>query len=233
MELLTSADVAADRRICGEIARTFPGHAILSEESYPELKAAAQGRGPLWIVDPIDGTVNYAYGHPQVAVSIAFALDGQVQVGVVHAPFQGETFAAARGAGARLNGEPIRPSGSAELRRALVATGFPYERERREALLPRLRQVLLHCRDIRRAGSAAIDLCWVAAGRLDGFYETLSPWDIAAGRLIVTEAGGRVGNLRPNGEAISPELDGMELVAAAPRIYGELVALLAGAGGTE
>ncbi|MFH1571363.1 MAG: inositol monophosphatase family protein [Gemmatimonadota bacterium] len=150
----------------------------------------AQGRGPLWIVDPIGGTVNYTYGHPQVFVSIAFALDGQVQVGVVHAPFQGETFAAARGAGARLNGEPIRPSDSAELRRALVATGFPYERERREALLPRLRQVLLHCRGIRRAGSVAIDLCWVAAGRLDGFYETLSPWDIAAGRLMVTEAGG-------------------------------------------
>jgi myo-inositol-1(or 4)-monophosphatase len=226
VELLTSADLAADRMICDEIRRAYPEHLILSEESAPELEPRAGGSGSLWIVDPIDGTVNYAYGQPQVAVSIAFADRGAVPVGVVEAPFQGETFVAIRGGGARLNGELIRPSECTELHRALIATGFPYEPHRREELLPRLRRVLLHCRDIRRAGSAALDLCWVAAGRLDGYYETLSPWDIAAGRLILTEAGGRVTNMQP-GEAISPELDGRELVATAPGIHAALVQLLA------
>lgn len=228
VELLTSADVDADRLICAEIAATFPGHRILSEELFPGLVAAG-GKGHLWIVDPIDGTVNYAYGHSQVAVSIALAVDGVTQVGVVHAPFQEETFVAVRGAGARLNGKPIRPVDCRELHRALVGTGFPYERERREALLGRLLQVLLHCRDVRRIGSAALDLCWVACGRLDAFYETLSPWDMAAGRLVVSEAGGRVTNLSTSAQTISPDLNGQELVASTAAIHPELVELLRGA----
>jgi len=231
VELLTSADVEADELICGGIAAAFPDHRILSEESFPDL-VAAHGRGPLWVVDPIDGTVNYAYGHSQVAVSIALALDGVTQVGVVHAPFQAETFTAVRGAGARLNGAAIDPADCTELHRALVGTGFPYERGEREALLPRLNRVLLHCRDMRRIGSAAIDLCWVAAGRLDAFYETLSPWDIAAGRLVAAEAGARLTNLGDPADvcsvdgAISPDLNGRELVAATPGIFAALVALL-------
>ncbi|MDE2706966.1 MAG: inositol monophosphatase family protein [Gemmatimonadota bacterium] len=226
IELLTSADLQADQLIRSEIEKTFPDHYILSEESSPHLTDSAQLRGPLWVIDPIDGTVNYAYNQQQVAVSIAFAEGGQVQVGVVHCPFVGETFTARRGAGAYLNGQPIRASECSELSRALIGTGFPYAAEGRVALVDRLRRVLGYCRDIRRVGSAAIDLCWVAMGRLDGFYESLKPWDLAAAALIAREAGARVGHLHPVEGELPEELDGRDLVAAAPGIYEQLVALL-------
>lgn len=226
IELLTSADLQADQLIRGEIERTFPEHYILSEESSPDLTDSAQLRGPLWVIDPIDGTVNYAYNQQQVAVSIAFAKGGQVQVGVVHCPFVNETFTARRGAGAWLNGHAIRTSECSELSRALIGTGFPYAAEGRVALVDRLRRVLGHCRDIRRVGSAAIDLCWVAMGRLDGFYESLKPWDLAAAALIAREAGARVGHLQPVEGELPEELEGRDLVAAAPGIYEQLAALL-------
>ena len=165
IELLTSADLQSDQLIRSEIEQTFPDHYILSEESSPDFTDPAQLHGPLWIIDPIDGTVNYAYNQQQVAVSIAFAEGGQVQVGVVRCPFVDETFTARRGAGAYLNGHAIRTSECSELSRALIGTGFPYAAEGRVALVDRLRRVLGHCRDIRRVGSAAIDLCWVAMGR--------------------------------------------------------------------
>ena len=225
IELLTSADLQADQLIRDEIEQTFPNHDILSEESSPHLDSA-QLRGPLWVIDPIDGTVNYAYNQQQVAVSIAFAEGGQVQVGVVHCPFVDETFTARRGAGAWLNGHAIRTSECSELSRALIGTGFPYAAEGRVALVDRLRRVLGHCRDIRRVGSAAIDLCWVAMGRLDGFYEALKPWDLAAAALIAREAGARVGHLHPVEGELPEELYGRDLVAAAPGIYEQLVALL-------
>ncbi len=226
IELLTSADLQADQLIRGEIEQTFPEHSILSEESSPALTDPAQLRGPLWIIDPIDGTVNYAYNQQQVAVSIAFAKGGQVQVGVVRCPFVEETFTARRRAGAFLNGRPIRASECSELSRALIGTGFPYAAEDRVALVDRLRRVLGHCRDIRRVGSAAIDLCWVAMGRLDGFYESLKPWDLAAAALIAREAGAHVGHLQPVEGELPEELDGKDLVAAAPGIYEPLIALL-------
>ncbi len=228
IELLTSADLQADQFIRSAIEKTFPAHYILSEESSPALANPAQLRGPLWIIDPIDGTVNYAYNQHQVAVSIAFAEGGQVQVGVVRCPFVEETFTARRGAGAWLNGRAIRASKCSELPRALIGTGFPYAAEARVALVEHLRRVLGHCRDIRRVGSAAIDLCWVAMGRLDGFYETLKPWDLAAAALIAREAGARVGHLQPVQGELPEELDGRDLVAAAPGIYEPLVALLRG-----
>lgn len=224
-ELLTSADLQSDQLIRREIEKTFPNHSILSEESSPDLDPA-QLRGPLWIVDPIDGTVNYAYNQHQVAVSIAFAEGGQVQVGVVRCPFVDETFTARRDAGAWLNGRAIRASACNQLSRALIGTGFPYKAEARVALVDRLRRVLGHCRDIRRVGSAAIDLCWVAMGRLDGFYETLKPWDLAAAALIAREAGACVGHVQPVEGELPEELDGRDLVAAAPGIYEPLVALL-------
>ena len=227
IELLTSADLQADQLIRGEIEQTFPDHYILSEESSPHLDSA-QLRGPLWVIDPIDGTVNYAYNQQQVAVSIAFAEGGQVQVGVVHCPFVGETFTARRDAGAYLNDHAIRTSECSELSRALIGTGFPYAAEGRVALVDRLRRVLGHCRDIRRVGSAAIDLCWVAMGRLDGFYEALKPWDLAAAALIAREAGARVGHLQPVEGELPEELYGRDLVAATPGIYEQLVALLRG-----
>jgi len=225
-ELLTSADLKADELIRGEIEKTFPTHNILSEESSPDFGDPAVLRGPLWIVDPIDGTVNYAYNMHQTAVSIAYAEEGLMQVGVVCCPFLDETFTARRGAGAWLNGQPIRVSECGELARALIGTGFPYDAEARVALVERLRLVLGHCRDIRRVGSAAADLCWVAMGRLDGFYEALKPWDFAAAALIAREAGARIGHLGPVEGDMPEELYGKDLVVTAPGIYEALVALL-------
>lgn len=228
VELLTSADLEADRLICSGIRAHAPEDSILSEESSAQLPPSRWGEGPLWVVDPIDGTVNYAYGHSQVAISIAYLDGGQVQAGVVHTPFQGETFIARRGGGAALNGRPIHASGCRTLEHALVGTGFPYERARRDALVDRLQRVLRHCRDIRRVGSAALDLCWVACGRLDAFYETLCPWDIAAGRLVAAEAGASLGHLQPAPPGVPAELWGEELVASAPGVYAAFVALLKG-----
>ena len=223
---MTSADLKADELIRGEIEKTFPNHNILSEESSPDLSDPTALRGPLWIVDPIDGTVNYAYNMHQVAVSIAYAEGGRVQIGVVCCPFFDETFTARRGEGARLNGVPIQVSECDQMGRALIGTGFPYDAEARVALMERLRLVLGSCRDIRRVGSAASDLCWVAMGRLDGFYEALKPWDLAAAVLIAREAGARTGHLAPVQGDMPEELYGRDLVVAAPGIYEELIALL-------
>jgi len=175
VELLTSADLSVDQLIRAGIESAFPDHLILSEESSPGLSDAGDLQAPLWIIDPIDGTVNYAYNQHQVAVSIAFAYQGIMRAGVVHCPFQGETFSAIRGKGAKLNGTSILASECSELARALIGTGFPYDRDGRVALVDRLRTVLFACRDIRRIGSAAVDICWVAMGRLDGYYETINP----------------------------------------------------------
>jgi myo-inositol-1(or 4)-monophosphatase len=225
-ELLTSADLQADELICAAIREKYPEHAILSEESSPDFSNAEKLRGPLWIIDPIDGTVNYAYNQHQVAISIAFAHDGKMRAGVVHCPFQSETFSAARGMGAFLNGVAIRTSDCSKLARALVGTGFPYDRDGRVALLERLHKVLYHCRDIRRIGAAAVDICWVAMGRLDVYYETINAWDFAAAALIAREAGARVGHVGPVPDGELEELWGRELVIATADIYDEFVALL-------
>ncbi|MCC7264304.1 MAG: inositol monophosphatase [Candidatus Latescibacteria bacterium] len=226
IELLTSADLKSDQLIRSELSAAFPGHRILSEESSPTMPQEERNEGPLWIVDPIDGTVNFAYGQAAVAVSIAFAVDGVVQAGVVHSPFLQETYCGRRGAGATLNGLPLHTGDCAELGRALIGTGFPYERQERPPLVQRLARVLMHCRDFRRIGSAALDLCWVAAGRLDGFYETLKPWDFAAACLIAREAGARTGHLGPVPRGVPADLYGIDVVAAGPGIYDDLVALL-------
>ena len=226
VELLTSADLKADELIRSELSTVFPSHRILSEESSPGMPQEERNQGPLWIVDPIDGTVNFAYGFASVAVSIAYAVDGVVQAGVVHSPFLQETYQGIRGGGATLNGIPLRTSECTRLERALIGTGFPYERHTRPALVRRLGQVLRHCRDFRRIGSAALDICWVAAGRLDGFYETLKPWDFAAACLIAREAGALTGHLGRVPSQIPPDLYGEDVVAAGPGIYEELVALL-------
>ena len=177
-----------------------PGDALLGEEG----AGAAGASGLEWVVDPLDGTVNFLYGIPQWAVSIACREAGDTLVAVVHDPLHGETFGALRGGGCTLNGRPLRIGAGPPLARALVGTGFSYlatERELQTALFTR---VLPRARDVRRAGSAALDLAWVAAGRLDAFYEHgLAEWDHAAGDLLVQEAGGvvqalpAVGGLRP------------------------------------
>ncbi|MBD3894312.1 inositol monophosphatase [Halomonas sp. ML-15] len=229
-ELVTDTDLAVDRHIAERLENTFPGEARLTEELSPERDAIEQ-KGPLWVVDPIDGTVNFAHGLAHVAVSIAWCQDGQTQLGVVHAPFLGETFSAIRGEGAWCNAEPIRASRCASLDKALVATGFPYRRESRPPLMRRLQAVLGECQDIRRNGSAALDLCDVACGRLDAYYESVSPWDFAAGVLIAREAGARTGHLYSPPGGIPADLYGEHIVVASRAIHRPLCDLLKRADG--
>jgi myo-inositol-1(or 4)-monophosphatase len=227
VDLVTSADVAAERLIVEAIQREFPDHTILAEESAPRL-SPEEYQKPLWIIDPIDGTTNFVHGHYQVGVSIAFAFGGTVEVGVVHAPFLEETFTAKRGAGAFMNGSPMKASATDTLKRSLIATGFPYTREDIPVFVRQLTAVLSECRDIRRLGSAALDICMVAAGRVEGFYETVNPWDIAAGCLIAREAGAKTGHIHPrNPRSPLPEdLEAFELIVAAPGIFTALQRLL-------
>jgi myo-inositol-1(or 4)-monophosphatase len=223
-ELVTSADLRSDEMICEHLGRAFPHHRFFSEE------VAVDGRpdfsGPVWIIDPIDGTANYAHGHPYVSISAALAIDGEPCVGVVHAPFLTETYTAIRGAGANCNGRSISVSAVAELRRALVGTGVPHDRSDPGPSLRRIERLLANCQDIRRAGSPALDICWVAAGRLDAHCESLAPWDIAAAALIATEAGARRGNLLPGNQWMPPALRGEEFIVATPGIFEELGTLL-------
>ncbi|MDX1633581.1 MAG: inositol monophosphatase family protein [Marinobacter sp.] len=225
-ELVTHADLMADKLITDAIRERYPDHRILSEESRPDKSQAADLDSPLWIIDPIDGTVNYAYGQHQVAVSIAYAEGGHVQVGVVHAPFVGETFRAVRGEGATLNGRSIQHSGATKPRDSLFATGFPYTKDKLAPLIKRLEVMIHHCRDLRRVGSAALDICWVACGRLDAYYESVSPWDFAAGRLIALEAGASAGHFTEVPGGKPADLWGQDLLISAPGIYDELRSLL-------
>lgn len=232
-ELVTHADVMADEMITGAIRERFPDHRILSEETMPDLSQAEHLDTPLWIIDPIDGTVNYAYGHPQVAVSIAYAEQGRVQVGVVHAPFSAETFRAVRGGGATLNGKPIQHSCASVPRDALFATGFPYTKDSLEPLLHRLSAMIHHCRDLRRIGSAALDICWVACGRLDIYYENVSPWDFAAARLIALEAGATAGHFSEVPDGYPADLWGKDILISAPALWEPVREILRKASGYE
>src|SRR5690606_25757219 len=158
----------------------------------------------------------------QVAVSIAYAERGQVQVGVVHAPFPGETFRATKGEGATLNGSPIKHSGATDPRQSLFATGFPYTKDHLEPLIRRLDAMIHQCRDLRRIGSAALDICWVACGRLDIYYENVSPWDFAAARLIAWEAGATVGHFGDVPDDYPADLWGRDIPISAPAVSAPL-----------
>jgi myo-inositol-1(or 4)-monophosphatase len=188
--LVTVADKKSEEFIVSEVRRAFPDHSILAEEQTKDTDRAAWE----WIIDPLDGTINYAHGHPFFCVSIALLCEGDVRLGVVHAPILSETCYAQSGEGAFLDGRKLSVSTSDRLIDSLLATGFAYVRE--ETLsnnLANFNRLSLKARGVRRYGSAAIDLAYVAAGRLDGFWELyLAPWDVAAGSLIVAEAGGRV-----------------------------------------
>jgi myo-inositol-1(or 4)-monophosphatase len=189
--LVTQADVESEEIITHLISTRFPGHRFLLEEGASTGGAEAEH---LWIVDPLDATNNYAHGIPHFSVSIAYAEAGVVQVGAVFDPVRDEMFTAVRGRGAVLNGQPLRVSSHARLQECIVATGFFYDRGRmmEKTLASIGRLFSLNIRGIRRMGSAALDLSWVASGRFDGFFEyKLAPWDYAAGSLIVEEAGGR------------------------------------------
>lgn len=224
-ELVTDVDVAVDTLIAERLEADFPGEARLTEELSPERRIDER-HGPLWVIDPIDGTVNFAHGLAHVAVSIAWCNDGRTQLGVVHAPFLGETFTALRDQGAWCNGQRIEASRANALERSLVATGFPYRRDSRPALVHRLQAVLAHCQDIRRNGAAALDLCDVACGRLDAYYESVSPWDFAAGLLIAREAGARTGHLYPCPPEVPEDLYGNNIIVSATAIHGPLTEIL-------
>ncbi|WP_108124143.1 inositol monophosphatase family protein [Saccharospirillum mangrovi] len=226
IELVTDADLASEQLITSAIAASYPNDAILAEESNRAL-SQAEMNGPLWVIDPIDGTVNFAHGHNMVGVSIAWYDGGEAQVAVVYNPFLKECFTAIRGKGAWLNGQPIQVSGKTELSRAVVGTGFPYDRNARAELLPRLARVLEHCSDVRRLGSAAMDICWVACGRLDAYYETVSPWDGAAGQLVAREAGAQLSHFLPISGELPDELDGHHWLISTPAIHSALKSLLA------
>lgn len=216
-DYVTEADREAEAAIIETIRRKHPGHAILAEES-----GESPGRRDSeveWIIDPIDGTTNYIRGIPHFAVSIAARVRGRIEHGVVYDPYKDELFAASRGNGATLDGRRIRVTGATHFKTALLATGFAYHRsEGMAAHLDALHAVLETCGDIRRGGSAALDLAYVAAGRLDGFWEFgLKPWDMAAGLLLVREAGGIAGD--PAGE--EPLTTG-RVLAGTPKIHGHL-----------
>ncbi|MCF6522785.1 inositol monophosphatase family protein [Streptomyces sp. JJ36] len=217
IDVVTEMDIAAEKLITGYLAEQRPEDGVLGEEG-----AATEGSsGVRWVVDPLDGTVNYLYGLPSWAVSIAAQYRGETVVGVVEAPAREETYRAVHGHGAFLNAQPLRCRPSPELDQALIGTGFNYVRERRAAQAEVARQLLPQVRDIRRSGSAAIDLCDVGAGRLDGFYERgLNPWDFAAGDLVAREAGALTGG-RPGTAA-----DGDLTVAASPGVFRVLQPLL-------
>ncbi|MFJ6750297.1 MULTISPECIES: inositol monophosphatase family protein [unclassified Streptomyces] len=217
IDVVTEMDIASEKLITGFIGEHRPDDGFLGEEG-----ASVEGTsGVRWVIDPIDGTVNYLYGLPAWSVSIAAEKDGETVVGVVAAPVRGETSQAVLGRGAFTNGERIRHRPAPPLSQALVATGFGYLAERRAGQAEVLRTLVPQVRDIRRGGSAAIDLCDVACGRVDAYYERgLNPWDLAAGVLIAREAGALTGG-RP-GEPASHELT----VAAAPELFAELQPLL-------
>lgn len=227
IELVTNADLMADKLIVSAIKQQYPTDFIVSEESSPDLKNIQNLPAPVWIIDPIDGTVNFAHGHNQSAVSIAYVVDGTIQHGVVFNPFTDEMFTAQRGKGAFLNGAPISVANETELSRCIIATGFPYDKSTLGPMLKRVNTVLQHCADIRRLGSAALDICWLAAGRLDGYYESLSLWDFAAAQLIAIEAGAQYGHFSEVPAGIDPQFHDKDIVVANPVLFPKLKALLA------
>ena len=190
-DLVTEVDLAVEQMFRGLIAARFPDHHVLAEEMGG---ASSVPPGPCWVFDPIDGTTNYAHGVPIFCASLALEIDGVPEVAAVYDPNRKELFTAERGVGAFLNGAPIRVSAAEQLIDALLVTGFPYDVHTRiDEIVGLFGAFVAKARAVRRLGSAAIDLCWVAAGRMDGFWEAdLKPWDIAGGALIVAEAGGRV-----------------------------------------
>lgn len=219
VDLVTEVDLAAEDAIRALLSRETPDIPILAEEGGGAREASTR-----WIVDPLDGTTNFVHGFPSYAVSIALELDGVLEAGCVFDAVAGQAYVAARGRGARCEGRPIRVSGTATLDEALLATGFAYDRRQRAAwYLSFVKVFLERSQGIRRAGSAAMDLVHVATGRLDGYWEFgLSPWDVAAGALLVTEAGGCATDV-----ARGPlSLHTPRILATNGRIHDEMAALI-------
>jgi myo-inositol-1(or 4)-monophosphatase len=227
VDLVTEADRASERLIVARLRQAFPRHGILGEEGTREHQAAEYR----WYVDPLDGTTNFAHGFPVFCVSLglehrpaglAAEADGELIAGVVHDPLRGETFSAAKGEGAKLNGRPMRVSRTQELAESLVATGFPSHKRHANPNIHFYQQFTLRSHGVRRAGSAALDLAYVACGRIDAYWEfNLNPWDTAAGALLVREAGGRISTFSDG----AFQLDSREVLATNGRLHGEMLAL--------
>jgi myo-inositol-1(or 4)-monophosphatase len=217
IDLVTEIDRQSEDYLLGEVRKDFPDHHILAEES-----GGTRGGQNQWYIDPLDGTVNYAHNIPIFSVSIAFAANGTVNLAAVYDPMRDEMFSAERGKGAHLNAHPLRVSGALELQKSLLVTGFPYDAWNSKfdnfdnfVKFGRLSQ------GVRRLGSAALDLAYVAAGRFDGFWElALNPWDVAAGGLICEEAGARVTDVYGNADYISPP---QSVVATTPAIHTRML----------
>lgn len=222
-ELVTDMDLASERLIVTRIAERFPEHQIVTEEG----GGRDQRSRWVWVIDPLDGTNNYAHGVPFYAVSIALLVDDQLELGVVYDPTHDECFTATAGESALLDGQPLHVSAIDDLRRGYLSTGFAYDRwSGAPTNLPEMQTMMLECQSVRCMGSAALDLCFVAAGRSDGYWELhLSPWDGAAGALIVQQAGGRVTNL--SGGAFSPWQP--DVVATNALLHDAILQVLAGA----
>ena len=223
IELVTEADHRSEAYLLGEIQHRFPGHKIIAEES-GELAGID---GQVWYIDPLDGTINYAHGVPIFSVSIAYAEAGKTRLGVVYDPLRDECFSAEDGQGAWLNGQPLRVSAAQSLDQALLVTGFPYDIRTNPANnLDHYARFALGSQGVRRLGSAALDLAYVAAGRFDGFWEIrLNAWDVAAGGLIAEQSGARVTNLAGGADTITPP---QSVLAANPHLHGQMLALLQG-----
>jgi myo-inositol-1(or 4)-monophosphatase len=227
IDLVTDADRAAEALILEALDRAFPGATVLAEESGARA-GTGPGAGLRFIVDPLDGTTNYAAGIPHFCTTLAVEDGAGLAAGVVYEPLRDELYLAARGGGATLDGRPLRISRVETLDDAVLATGFPYDvREQAPRLLGYFEAFVVQARAIRRFGSAALDLAWVAQGRFDGYWERgVKPWDIAAGMLLVTEAGGEVSDY----EGRPARVDGGEVVAAPAALRARMVALTRRAG---
>lgn len=219
-EIVTEVDVRAEEDIKETIRRSYPDHAFLAEES-----GNSGDSDHVWIIDPLDGTTNFVHGFPVFAVSIALQVRGQLEVAVIYDPTRQEMFTAVRGGGAQLDGRRIRVSGTTQLKDTLIGTGFPYREnvKHMDAYLGMLKTVVENVSGVRRPGAAALDLAYVAAGRFDGFWELgLKPWDIAAGALLIQEAGGIISSVRGD----SHFLETGNVIAGSPKVHEALSRLL-------
>ncbi len=221
-DFVTEVDVACEKTIIETLLTAYPGHGIWAEESGTEH--GAQDSEFVWIIDPLDGTTNFIHGLPVYCVSIALAVKGKIEQAVVYDPTRNDLFTATKGRGAYMNDRRIRVSKRIHMEECLISTGFPYRAgDNLPKYLQMLGDIMPRCAGVRRPGAAALDLAYVAAGFTDGFFESnLKPWDVAAGSLLIQEAGGLVGNF--SGEA--DFLENGECMAATPRIYAQMATLL-------
>ncbi|GAB2589571.1 inositol monophosphatase family protein [Ramlibacter solisilvae] len=221
-DFVTEVDHASEAAVIETLLGAYPQHAIWAEES--GRQHGTQGSDHVWIIDPLDGTTNFIHGFPVYCVSIALAVKGRVEQAVIYDPTRNDLFTATRGRGAFLNERRIRVSKRTDLRNCLISTGFPFRPgDNFNNYLRMMAEVMQRTAGLRRPGAAALDLAYVAAGFTDGFFETgLSPWDVAAGSLLVTEAGGLIGNFTGESEFLEQK----ECVAGNPRVYGQLVGIL-------